>query len=189
MEHGAGVEQELKIPVADLEAVRRALSEVGAELLHPASREVNLLFDAEDGRIAAAGRVLRVRRYDRGWLVTLKGPAAFTGGLKTREELETEVHDGEVLTAILERLGYRARMRYEKDRELWGIEDFEVALDRTPLGSFVEIEGPGNGADAMARRLGLDPEAAVRGSYVSLWRDHRARHPELDLPTDMVFPE
>ncbi len=125
MEHGAGVEQELKIPVADLEVVRRVLDEAGAEMLHPASREVNLLFDAEDGRIAAAGRVLRVRRYGRSWLVTLKGPAVFAGALKTREELQTEVHDGEAFMAILERLGYRPRMRYEKDRELWRVEDFE----------------------------------------------------------------
>lgn len=181
------MEQELKIPVADLDGVRRVLGEVGAEMLHPATREVNLLFDAEDGRIATAGGALRVRRYAESWLMTLKGPAVFTGGLKTREELQTAVDDGEVLTAILQRLGYRPKVRYEKDRELWRVEDFEVALDRTPLGSFVEIEGPGHRAAAMARRLGLDPESAVRGSYVSLWQAHRARHPELDLPADMVF--
>lgn len=181
------VETELKVPVEDLEAVRRRLGAAGAELVHPSTREVNLLFDAADGRIARGGGALRVRRYGDRWVLTLKGPASYPGGVKTREELETAVEDGEVMAVILERLGYQPRVRYEKDREVWRFEGAAVALDHTPMGGFVEIEGPAARIPELARRLGLDPAAAVRGSYVTLWEAHRAAHPELGLPVDMVF--
>ncbi len=120
-------------------------------------------------------------------MLTLKGPPSYPGGVKTREELETVVEDGEAVAAILERLGFAPRVRYEKDREVWRFEGAEVALDHTPMGDFVEIEGAGDEIPELAGRLGLDPGAAVRGSYVTLWETHRAAHPELGLPVDMVF--
>ena len=69
----------------------------------------------------------------------------------------------------------------------WQLGDVNIVLDRTPMGSFVEVEGPIERIEEVARAAGLDPAAAVRGSYVSLWSDFRARHPGRDLPEDMVF--
>jgi hypothetical protein len=57
------------------------------------------------------------------------------------------------------------------------------------MGDFVEVEGPPEQLERTALLLGLRVAEAVRGSYVSLWHEHRARHPELDLPFDMVFIE
>ncbi len=180
-------ERELKIPVGALEPVRERLRAVGAEPASPSGREVNILFDGDDHHLAAAGEVLRLRRYGDRAVLTFKGPAAYEGAVKSREELETTLTDAEVAAAILRRLGFAPRLRYEKDRELWRLDEVEVALDHTPMGEFVELEGPGAGPARAARKLGLDVERAVRGSYVDLWRAYREAHPELDLPEDMVF--
>ncbi len=187
MSDAVPVEREIKIPVADRDAVRAALVRAGAELVGPAGREVNLLFDDDAGSMAGSGRVLRLRHSGGRWLVTLKGPAAYRGAIKEREELETGVDDGDVLQAVFERLGLRPLVRYEKDRETWRLGGVEVALDHTPMGDFVELEGPAGALEAAARALGLDPGSAVRGSYVGLWRAYREAHPGLDLPDDMVF--
>jgi len=180
-------EQELKIPVADLRAVRERLSESGARQLQPSLREVNVLFDTPKGEIARTDRALRLRYVDGRWILTHKGPPSYRGRVKEREELETAVASGEVLEAILARLGYRPSLRYEKDREVWSWGELEVVLDHTPMGDFVEIEGPSERLGRAARKLGLDPDSALRGSYVSLWEQFRAEHPELELPHDMVF--
>jgi len=90
---------------------------------------------------------------------------------------------------IFERLGFSVCMRYEKDREEWLLEQCSVVLDHTPMGDFVEVEGPPERLERVARLLGLDAVTAVRGSYVSLWLEYRELHPELDLPANMVFTE
>jgi len=182
------IEQELKIPVDDLETVRDRLRAAGGERRVPSRREVNVLFDNQAGEIAGAGRALRLRLVDGRWILTLKGPPMYRGPVKEREELETEVASGETVEAILNRLGYHPAVRYEKMREAWRLRALEVVLDHTPMGEFVEIEGPAEALEAAARDLGLDPTASLTGSYVTLWESYRAAHPELELPRDMVFP-
>ena len=90
---------------------------------------------------------------------------------------------------ILEHLGFSAAARYEKHRETWLLGGIEVVLDHTPMGDFVEIEGSRESLDSTAASLDLDPEKAVRGSYLSLWSEYRKSHRGRDLPVDMVFPE
>ncbi len=158
-----------------------------ARQLHPRQREENTLLDTAGGQLAAAGRVLRLRRIGDRELLTLKGPARYEGAIKHREELEIVVSDVEQLASIFDRLGYRSVVRYEKDRESWRVNEVTVTLDHTPMGDFVELEGPAERLVALASQLDIDPERAVRGSYIGLWQDYRTAHPELALPEDMVF--
>jgi adenylate cyclase, class 2 len=181
------IEQELKIPVTDLGPVRARLEAAGGELTTPAHLETNLLFDNAAGELATSRLALRLRRVDCGWVLTLKGPPVYRGAVKEREELETQVEDGKTVVAILERLGFRPVVRYEKERESWRLGEVDVALDHTPMGDFVEIEGRLEHLDAAARRLDLDPQRAVPDSYVALWNSYREEHPELELPIHMVF--
>lgn len=181
------LETELKIPVPNLAPVRKVLQQSGAEVVHPAAREENVLFDTADGRLEASGRVLRLRRYGDQRLLTLKGPVNYQGGIKMRREDETLVADADRLQAILEDLGFEAVSRYEKDRESWRFGCTAVVLDHTPMGDFVEVEGPPEELGAAALSLGLEPGRAVRGSYPSLWKEYRLRHPDQELPSDMVF--
>ncbi len=179
------IECELKIPVDRLDVIRRCLAETGAERLTDNLREDNVLFDTADGRLAASGQVLRVRRVGGRHLLTFKGPASFDGAVKRRREIELEISSSERISELLHALGFTPSMRYQKQRESWRIDDVRVELDHTPMGDFVELEGPTDALEAAADRLGLDPSRAVTQSYISLWRDYRREHPELGR--DMVF--
>jgi len=186
MRRDAGEEREIKLRLDDPAVVRAHLERLGARREAGPARERNVLLDTADGRLAGAGCVLRLRRYGGRWRLTFKGGARFEGGVKVREELETEVEDGDALLAILGRLGFLPVRLYEKEREVWRLGAAAVCLDRTPMGWFVEVEG--EDPEAVAVRLGLDPAAALRASYVALWETYRRDRPELGLPRDMVLP-
>jgi len=180
------LEQEMKIPVAALSETRRRLAERGARLVAPTALEDNWVLDDDRGTLAAAGRLLRVRRAGSDSWLTLKEPGSFAGGVKSRVETETVVGSADQALAILAGLGFRPVRRYQKRRESWTFDGVVVALDETPIGAFVEVEGPAARLVAVALELGLDPGAAVRGTYLDLWNAHRAHHP--GAPADMVFP-
>jgi len=185
----APLETELKIPVDDLGPVRQALHNANADRLHPMTREVNLLLDTASGRLQTDGMALRLRRYGALEILTLKGPVSYHGSIKEREELEIEVSDLGNMARILGAIGFLPAIRYEKDREMWRFEEVTVVLDHTPMGDFVEVEGPPAQLLGAARRVGLNPDHAVQGSYLSLWQAYRQRYPERHLPSDMVFGE
>ena len=187
MTGGAPTETELKIPVSDLEPIRIRLASIGGQLVHAVQREVNTLFDSGALELASAGRVLRLRRIGDRQILTMKGPARYEGKIKHREELETEVGDVNILAAIFRHLGADPVLRYEKDRETWQIDPVIITLDHTPMGDFVELEGPADRLAPLAEDMGIDASAAVRESYVSLWQEYRSRHPDLQLSKDMVF--
>lgn len=182
------VETEVKIPVESLLPVRDRLEAQRAEQVHPAERETNILLDNPSGEIATSGRVLRLRCTGDRHRLTLKGPASFDRNIKSREELEIEISDLDTLATIFARIGFHPVLRYEKDRETWRKGDVTVTLDHTPMGDFVEVEGTVKQVRQVAAELGLDLEDAVRSSYPDLWREHRERYPERELPVDMVFP-
>jgi adenylate cyclase class 2 len=181
------VETELKIPVSNLSGLRSRLEAAGYTMVHPAVRETNDLLDTVDRVLTAAGRVLRMRTIGDRHLLTFKGPARYQGRVKHRLELELEVGDRRVMLEILQALGFRPVIRYEKDRETWRAGEVIITLDHTPMGDFVELEGAAAEITGVARTVGLDPAAAVLGSYVSLWQEYRRSHPGRQLPNDMVF--
>jgi adenylate cyclase class 2 len=178
-------EIELKLPTADLPAVRRRLEQHGAGLERPRHEESNELYDDGEGRLQKADCALRLRRTEGEYRLTFKGPARFTQGVRSREERETTVADLAEMAAILERLGFSRRFRYEKHREEWRFEDCAVALDETPIGDFVEIEGDPAAIRRVVAALELDSAAAIPHSYPSLYALRRKENPK--LPADMVF--
>jgi predicted adenylyl cyclase CyaB len=179
------IERELKFAQADLDALRGRLAELEAERVGPAVFEENWILD-RGGELAAGGSVLRVRAEEgRGALLTFKGPASFEGPAKVRSELEMRIESAETALELLSALGYAVTKRYQKMREEWRLGSELICLDHTPLGDFVEFEGAK--AEAVARRCGFDPDAAVRKSYLMLWAEHAAAHPE--APRDMVFTD
>ena len=158
------VEREVKIAVSSAAACLERLAACGAEPLEPRRLEDDRLFDDAEGSLQAADRVLRLRR---------KGPARVETGLRVREEVETGVADAEALTLVLERLGLVPRCRYQKLRSLLRLDGALVAVDETPLGDFVEIEGEAETIERIARRLGYGPADYLTGTYPSLWRESR----------------
>ena len=179
-------ETEIKIPVGAFAAIRDNLLAAGAILEQPMLRESNVLLDTNDAALNQAGTALRIRIWGSRCILTFKGPATYMGPGKDREELETTVEDPDVLQSVFERLGFHPLVRYEKDREAWRLGSALITLDHTPMGNFVEIEGPAESIERDAVRLGLDPNQAVRGSYVSLWQTYRIAH---NRGPHMVFDE
>jgi adenylate cyclase class 2 len=181
------LEQEMKIPVTSCESLRRRLAERGARMLHPQAMEDNWVLDDAPRTLAASGRLLRLRRFAGRSIVTFKGAASFSAGIKSRPEYETAVEDANAALAILAELGFAPVRRYQKHRETWSLDEVTVALDETPMGPFVELEGPAPRLPSVAAALALDPRAAARGTYLELWAAYRADHP--DAPDDMVFQD
>ena len=181
----SGIEIEIKLPAPDLGAVRNRLREGGARLVKPRHFEGNDLYDDPEGSLARRGYALRLRRTPDGAVLTFKGPAQFAGGVKTREERETSVADPDELARILGGLGYQPRFRYEKYREEWALEGSVVALDETPIGKFVEVEGEPTAIRAALQILALEPADALPYSYSDLYARRRREDPS--LPPDMLL--
>jgi adenylate cyclase, class 2 len=180
-------EIELKLPCENLEVARQKLRERGAASVSSLHFESNDLYDDSQGRLARSGSTLRLRRETEKSILTFKGPARYEGGIKRREERETNVSDAVETDAILRGLGLERRFRYEKRREEWKLEDCVIALDQTPIGDFVEIEGDPSGIRRVVASLGLDSGQAIPYSYAKLYALRRQQDPS--LPADMIFRE
>ena len=150
----------------------------------PRRLQDDLLFDTPDGLLSLGGCALRVRREPAGALLTLKGPPQ-PGLVKIREEHETAVADGAVLTTVLEALKLRPIFRYQKFREEFTADGVIIAVDETPIGTFVEIEGTEDGILAAAVRLGSSPADFILASYRTLFAAHCEQFRLIG--TDMVF--
>ena len=184
-ESGRREEIEIKLPVADLAPVRDRLERTGARLHAPRHEESNDLYDDPDRRLSGSGRTVRLRRAAGRAILTYKGASRFESGARVREEREVEVSDAGEADGILAGLGLRKSFRYEKRREEWETGGCAVALDETPIGNFVEIEGDPAAIRKVVGALGLDASEAAPYSYPELYLRRRKEDPS--LPPDMVF--
>lgn len=180
------LEREIKLRFESPEAARAAVIAAGARPLRARRLQSDVLFDTEQRTLSAHGQVLRVRIEDGHHYVTFKSPAEHPT-LKLREELETGVESGDRLVAILLRLGYRIWFRYQKYREEFSLDEVIVAVDETPVGTFVEIEGSDRGIIAAVNALGRGTSDFIIDSYRTLFVRHCD---ERGIPVgDMVFAE
>jgi adenylate cyclase, class 2 len=182
---GPRQEIEVKLPVSDLEALRRKLADAGAQPRSAEHDESNVLYDDIDHRLSSSGRTVRLRRAAGRATLTYKGAARFEAGAKLREEREVEVSDAGEAEAILAGVGLTPRFRYDKRRQEWDYEGAVVALDRTPIGDFVEVEADPATIRRVLSLLGLDASEASPYSYAELYARRRKEDPS--LPSDMVW--
>ncbi len=170
------LETEVKISVdaASLVEIRTRLSELGAQPLAKRAKEENLLFDFPDHHLEREGYALRLRAYGEESLLTFKGKARSDSRVKEREEIETLVSDGSATRELLLALGLGVSFRYAKYREIHELalsgEKVVFCLDETPVGTFVEIEGPEEAIDEAAALFGWGSDSFVRTNYVELYR-------------------
>jgi adenylate cyclase class 2 len=180
----AKFEREVKLPFATPEVARQAVASTGASLVAPRRLQHDCLLDTADQQLLSARSALRVRAEGPRGLLTFKGPQQ-SSTMKLREEIETGIDDAGVLLAILERIGFRVWFRYEKYREEYAHGDVVIAVDETPIGTFVEIEGSQEGIERVVWALGKGPDAYVLDSYRGLFAQDCERR---GVPvTDMLF--
>jgi adenylate cyclase, class 2 len=180
------LEREIKLRFADPVEARAAILASGATPLRGRRLQEDCLLDTADEMLRKQRCVLRVRMEIGRSLVTYKGPVQ-PSPMKLREERETIVGDGETMTYVLERLGFQPWFRYQKYREEFGRESALIALDETPIGTFVEIEGSEAAILAVAAALGRTPADFLVDSYRALYVTHCVKK-GVEVG-DMVFEE
>jgi adenylate cyclase, class 2 len=178
------IEREIKLRFDSADDARRAIHSLGALPYRARRLQDDALLDTEAAQLQHRGCALRVRRDGTDAYATFKGPP-LAGPMKAREEIETSVGDSETLLQLLRELGFTPRFRYQKYREEFRLGALIVALDETPMGVFIELEGPEAEIAAAAERLGRTPSDYVRGSYRSLFLDYRRAHGL--TASDMLF--
>lgn len=178
--------------------------------------EENVIFDTPEGGLAKHGQLLRIRtetpegsgssrnsKSKPRIVLTFKRPVARPGGSdaehpadgshKVRDEIEMEVTDAATLTTIFEGLGMSGWFRYEKFRTTFRLpaakswaRDLLIELDETPIGTFVELEGPAAAIDRAASELGYSKRDYVLKNYLTLYIQECRRKGE--QPVHMLFP-
>jgi len=177
-------EIEIKFALENRESLVARIEEAGGEQLFPETFEDNMILDRR-GELRTKGALLRVRKFGRFVLATFKGPASFDGAIRSREEVQTGLESFDRAIALFDALGFKPVFRYQKFREVWRVRDVEIVLDRTPIGDYLEIEGPTETIRELSAALGLSLEKGIRQSYADLYR--LARRTRADLPEHMVF--
>jgi adenylate cyclase class 2 len=179
--------------------------------------EENVIFDTPQGGLAKHGQLLRIRtetpearnkakqsKAKPRVVVTFKRPPAeppvgeaqlaSRGRYKVREEIEAEVADAGALTKIFEGLGMAGWFRYEKYRTTYQLPASKawargllIELDETPIGTYVELEGPPQAIDRVAEELGYSKQDYVLKNYLVLYVEDCRRKGE--QPRHMLFPD
>jgi adenylate cyclase, class 2 len=185
-------EIEIKLKVDSLARVRRLIRALRFRRASARRFESNYLFDFPDQRLRRSGRLLRLRVEDGQATVTFKGPPARFRHFKVREEIETPVAGGDEVRRIFESLGLRQTFCYQKFRTTYrprrqpqSPEHAELTLDETPIGTFVELEGPRRWIDKVAGELGYGRADYITASYSALYFDACRRRGV--RPANMVF--
>jgi adenylate cyclase class 2 len=173
MQTDTNIEREIKLRFETADEARAAILEAGATPLLGRRLQEDALLDSPAEELHRRRCVLRVRMEGGKSRLTFKGPVQ-PGPMKLREELETVIGDGEMLMRVLGELGFQVWFRYEKYREEFTAEDVTIAIDETPVGVYVEIEGTESGIETMAAALGRQPSDYVLDSYRGLFLKHAA---------------
>lgn len=209
-----GRETEIKLVIDNRKAFERKLKKLGAKTTGPGNgqvHELNTIFDTPDGGLAKHGQLLRIRTEtcraekkrragknsaSERVLLTFKQPAVRGvddqgARYKVRDETEVEVADGSALKKIFEGLGLRGWFSYEKYRTTWRLRSAAwahgllIEIDETPIGTYVELEGPEAAIDRTAKALGYSRRDYLLKNYLALYAEACRRKGV--PPGDMLF--
>ena len=177
-------ETEVKLYIAAFDDIIEALNNAGAELIQERVHERNMRYENDEKSLTNRGIVVRLRE-DVDITLTYKGTSSVDNGIMTREELEVQVSDYDVMEQILDRLGYYPFMYYEKYRTIYALNNTQIMLDEMPFGKFVEVEGEKEAIEQTLSQLNLNDVERRPQSYSKLF-DFVKHHLELDFK-DLTF--
>jgi adenylate cyclase, class 2 len=205
-------EIEIKLRVEDMAALRKKLKTVGARTVAGRSGRVhewNTLYDTATADLRGRDELLRIRvetptgvrssKRKKRFVLTFKRPIGdgksnrdAGDDYKIREEIELEVTDSKALGTIFAGLGMRESFHYEKYRTTFRMagsarwaKRLLIELDETPIGNFMELEGPTAAIDRMAKLLGFSKDEYVLTNYLRLYAEECMRRGR--KVGDMVF--
>lgn len=180
------LEREIKLRFDSLDAAHDAVAAIGATPLRGRRLQEDCLLDTADEMLRKRRSVLRVRMECGKSRITYKGPVQVSP-MKLREELETMVGDGDLMLRVLAELGFTPWFRYQKYREEFAHEDVVIAIDETPVGVYVELEGSEHGINTVAGLLGRRTDDYILDSYRTLFTQWQQIRQERG--GDMVFDQ
>ncbi len=137
---------------------------VGREL------EVNTIYT--NSLLEVERAILRLRRVGNRAILTFKKRFQSEAPIKRQLEEETQVSDADATERILDLLGFRPTLVYEKRRQTWNYADLEITIDELPFGWFIEIEGEEPEIERVENELGLGDSHAEEATYPQLTRSH-----------------
>ncbi len=191
-------EIEIKLRVQDVDALRRHLKHLRAREISPRTCESNTLYDTPKEDLRRRGQLIRLRiespassfgkkrpNENAASVLTYKGPSLLSrnpsktgthskirGHFKIKEEAEVSVAGADQMARILRALGLHPVFRYEKFRTTYvfpGVHGLKIELDETPVGIYLELEGPVGSIDRGARLLGYGRQDYLKETYGSLY--------------------
>jgi adenylate cyclase class 2 len=116
------------------------------------------------------------------------------GSHKVRDEIEAQVTESGNLIKIFEGLGMRGWFRYEKYRTTYQLPAAKswargllIEIDETPIGTFVELEGPPAAIDRAATELGYSKRDYIVTNYLALYAEDCRRKGQ--QPQNMLFQD
>ena len=187
---GSTLEIEVKLRVVSADQARALLGRLPATPDEGRLFEDNEIYDTPDGTLRQAHRLLRLRIAGHRGLITYKEKVDTDLHAKVRAEIQTEVESPDAARAILLKLGFVRVYRYQKHRScfVWtdpGGSELAISLDETPIGVYLELEGPAPVIDRAAGRMGFTRTDYILDDYHSL---HQSWLEQEGLPEgDMVF--
>ena len=132
------IEKKYRIDKKRLVELTAKLGELGAVFSYETFEE-NYLH--RGGVLEARTAFLRLRKTDAVNTLTYKEKVVSETDFKHQIEFETVVSDVDATEHIIEKLGYKLSVIYEKHRKAWNFGNVEVVLDELPFGYYMEIEG------------------------------------------------
>lgn len=203
-------ETEIKLQISDVKVFQRKLKKLGAKTVGASDgrvHEFNTIFDTPEGGLAKHGQLLRIRTETASGKgkgagakrivltfkqPTVRGVSDEGARFKVREETETELTDSIALTKIFEGLGMRGWFSYEKYRTTWQLgakekwaKDLLIEVDETPVGTYVELEGPPEAIDRAAEAFGFARKDYLLKNYLTLYAEDCRRRGV--APGNMLF--
>jgi adenylate cyclase class 2 len=208
-------EIEIKLRVPDAAALRSRLKLLRAREITPRTYESNTLFDTPEQYLRRRGKLIRIRveilsanlskkrpSENTPALLTYKGPSHLSRSahkaaknsrtrshFKIKDEAEVRIADAPEMARILQSLGFHPAFRYEKFRTTYtlpGMRGLKIELDETPVGTYLELEGPVAAIDRCARLLGYARRDYLNENYGSLYLAECRRLGR--KPGHMLFP-
>jgi adenylate cyclase class 2 len=159
------IEKKYRLNKKQRQTIERRLLEVGAAK-HELEFEENTIYGG--GRLNLGGCALRLRRVGKRAILTFKQRVPTNSPIKHQLEEETEVADADRVDAILQCLGFRPALIYEKRRRRWKLRKAEIVMDELPFGLFMEIEASEKEIARVEKMIGAETLPAVMETYPTL---------------------
>ena len=147
------IEKKYRIDKKIIVELTAKLGEIGADFSYEVFEE-NYLH--RGGLLDGRSATLRLRRTDFRTTLTYKEKIQNDSDFKQQIEFETDVSNVDATESIIEKLGYKLSVIYEKHRKAWKFHNVEVVLDELPFGYYMEIEGEIVDIETVEKLLGAD---------------------------------